>query len=192
MLTDFSSLLCIWNVFQQMQFQCLLCGMTGGKMAVWRHVATNHLNPYYVPFICQCGVAYKSLAQASKHMVARGCAESTVSPGYDRKVFRIIMTKKESVPGLLEPITDDELDYAGLVHMPDYSWRSGLMPNLNNLEDVSDVPLEEYLSSDSESSSVSSRSSCSSSSETEIYASDMDLSLEDSDDDMFDIDGQSS
>ena len=189
MLTDFSSLLCIWNVFQQMQFQCLLCGMTGGKMALWRHVATNHLNPYYVPFICQCGVAYKSLAQASKHMVARGCTESTVSPGYDLKVFRIIMTKKESVPGLLEPITDDELDYAGLVHMPDYSWRSGLMPNLNNLEDV---PLEEYLSSDSESSSVSSRSSCSSSSETEIYASDMDLSLEDSDDDMFDIDGQSS
>ena len=156
-------------------------------MAVWRHVAGNHVDPFFVPFVCQCGAVFKSLVQISKHMVAKGCTDCEVSIGYDKAIFKRMIAKKECAPSFLEPISDEELDFVETLHTPNYSWRSGLMPVLQDLEDVSDVPLEDYLS-DTESSCSSCSSSCSTTPKTVLYASDMDLSLNDSDDDMFDYD----
>ena len=123
-----------------------------GKDAVRRHVAGNHVDPFYVRFVCQFGAVFKSMDKTSKHMVAKGCTDCQVSIGYDREIFKRMIAKKECAPSLLEPISDEELDFVETLHTPNYSWRSGLMPVLQDLEDVSDVPLEVYLSSDTESS----------------------------------------
>ena len=69
---------------------------------------------------------------------------------YDSKVFKLIIAKKESTLFLLKPISDEELDFVEILHTADYSWGPGLMPVLEN---VSDIPLDDYLSSYTESES---------------------------------------
>ena len=114
---------------------------------------------------------FKSIVKTSKHMVAKGCMDCAVSINYDSNVFKIIIAKKENtasllepisdekltllkllkkvdVPSLLKPISDEEINFVEILHTPDYSWGSGLMPVLQYLEDVSDIPLDDYLSSD--------------------------------------------
>ena len=170
-------------------------------MAVWRHIATVNLNSFWVPFVCECGRVFRTMTQAAKHLVIMGCQDYKLSVGYDPKVFRLIMHKKECQPTVgencmegVELISDEEVDHKVEVHLPDSSYRSGLLPDLRDLEDISDVPLDFYLSeSESESESecssgcISESSECTSSSGTAIYASEMELSLYDSDDDMFDM-----
>ena len=126
-------------------------------MSVWHHVARTHLNQY-----CDCRSTFKALWDVTKHMVARGCEEVTAGPGYVHKIFKMMMAVKEDAPyppppmsaihSLVEPITDDELDYDDERHMPDFTYPSGVLNYLDSLEDVNNIPVDFYMS---ESESVS-------------------------------------
>ena len=62
-------------------------------MAVLGHVAANHVDPFYVPFVCQCGAVFKSMVKTSKHMVAKGCMDCNFSVGFDSKIFKLMVAK---------------------------------------------------------------------------------------------------
>ena len=160
-------------------------------MAVWRHVARVHVSESMVPFNCECGQAFRNATEAARHLDSLGCERITVGPLYEPQIFRLLIVKYSDVivdecvklEDGLESISDTEdLEYLP-AHLPDFNCVSGLLPfvpDCPEYEDVSDTPMDFYLS-DSE-------SECSdSSSDTAVYASDVELSLFDSDDDMFDI-----
>ena len=50
-------------------YQCLLCGFckTGYK-AVWRHVATLHMNTDFIPFTCECGKVFLDFKNICDHL----------------------------------------------------------------------------------------------------------------------------
>ena len=145
---------------------------------------------------CQCGamwpvltltqtgfrlfVTFKALWDVTKHMVARECEEVTAGPRYDRKIFKMMMAVKADAPTptsihtLVKPITNDEFDYEDGRHTPDSTYTSGVLTYLDYVEDISDVPIDFYVSSESESESGS--------------EADMDLSpLNEINDEMFEI-----